>query len=221
MGSPYGTTRSGTVTRNREPETGRSAIGSVIGAPPKTVEPRYVRAMNEGEPPLALTDAALAVARAAAGGERVVLETFLDFYRDVVVRKIRGLTDEDARRRLVPSLTTLAGILTHLTVVERNWFLGVLGQRPETIVGSITDDPSWTAEPNDSVEDIVARYEQACAESRRAAAEFGLDHVVPHPELGQVSLRWIYVHMIEETARHAGHADILRELTDGAVGVLG
>lgn len=168
-----------------------------------------------------LTDAALAVVRANTGGERTVLEAFLDFYRDVVVRKVRGLADEDARRRLVPSLTTLAGILRHLTVVERNWFVGLLGQRPEAIAGPADEGPSWTVDPGETVEALIARYERACATSREMAAGFELDHVVPHPDLGQVSLRWIYVHMIEETARHAGHADILRELTDGAVGELG
>jgi hypothetical protein len=65
---------------------------------------------------------------------------------------------------------------------------------------------------------LVTRYEAACAESRRVAAGLALDDTVPHPRLGRVSLRWVYVHMIEETARHTGHADILREQTDGATG---
>jgi Protein of unknown function (DUF664) len=71
---------------------------------------------------------------------------------------------------------------------------------------------------------VLATYDAACARSREIAAKFELDYVVPQEELGQVSLRWIYAHMIEETARHAGHAghaDILRELTDGATGVIG
>jgi hypothetical protein len=69
------------------------------------------------------------------------------------------------------------------------------------------------------LEQLVAAYERACAESRAAAAGHGFDDTVPHPRMSQVSLRWIYVHMIEETARHAGHADILRELTDGSTGL--
>jgi hypothetical protein len=68
---------------------------------------------------------------------------------------------------------------------------------------------------------VLATYDAACARSREIAAKFELDYMVPQEELGQVSLRWIYAHMIEETARHAGHADILRELTDGATGVIG
>jgi Protein of unknown function (DUF664) len=67
-------------------------------------------------------------------------------------------------------------------------------------------------------ESLIARYEQACAASRRTAVRFALDDCVPHPRMGQVSLRWIYVHLIEESARHVGHADILREQTDGATG---
>jgi Protein of unknown function (DUF664) len=65
---------------------------------------------------------------------------------------------------------------------------------------------------------VLADYQAACEQSRAAAAEHELDHVVPHDRLGSVSLRWILVHMVEETARHAGHADILREQTDGSTG---
>jgi hypothetical protein len=71
------------------------------------------------------------------------------------------------------------------------------------------------------VAELGAAYERACARSREIAAGYALDHLGAHPHLGPVSLRWVYVHMIEETARHVGHADILREQTDGATGVLG
>jgi Protein of unknown function (DUF664) len=80
--------------------------------------------------------------------------------------------------------------------------------------------PIWTcsAAHDDTAENLVAGYERACAASREVASGFALDDRVPHSRLGQVSLRWIYVHMIEESARHVGHADILREQTDGATG---
>jgi hypothetical protein len=65
---------------------------------------------------------------------------------------------------------------------------------------------------------LVARYDEQCARSREIAAKKQLDDIVPHPELGEVTMRWIVVHMIEETARHAGHADILREQIDGSTG---
>jgi hypothetical protein len=134
----------------------------------------------------------------ASAGERAVLETFLDLYRDAIIRKVRGVSDEAARLRLVGSATTLGGIVKHLHWVELEWFQRVLARR--------------------SVERLLAGYEAACATSRATAAAHALDDVAPHFRMGEVSLRWIYVHMIEETARHAGHADILRELIDGTTG---
>jgi uncharacterized damage-inducible protein DinB len=154
----------------------------------------------------------------SASGEREVLEAFLDFYRRVVIRKVSGVSEDDAKRRLVPSMTTLAGIVKHLIGVERGWFERRLAQRPaDAIVGIVGGgDDSWVVTADDTVDALIAEYEQTCEQSRLTAVRFDLDDVVPHPRLGQVSLRWIYVHMIEETARHAGHADILREQTDGA-----
>lgn len=161
--------------------------------------------------------------RAAVADERTTLETFLDFYRDVVVRKVRGLSDEDARRQLVPSATTLAGLLKHLRRVEVSWFQHRLAQRPadelpplEWIRDGAEDD--FRIDPDETVDALIAAYVDECERSRRTAADHSLDHVVPHPRLGEVSLRWIYVHMIDETARHAGHADILREQIDGSTG---
>jgi uncharacterized damage-inducible protein DinB len=162
----------------------------------------------------------LPAAAVSTAGERETLEAFLDHYRGVLVRKVSGLSNEDARRRLVPSLTTLAALIKHLAAVERSWFQRRLAQRPvEEIAGVVGGgEEGWTVAANETIDALVTEYERACEESRRAAARFGLDDVVPHPRLGEVSLRWIYVHMIEETARHAGHADVLREQTDGATG---
>jgi uncharacterized damage-inducible protein DinB len=154
----------------------------------------------------------------STGSERQVLEVFLDLYRDIVVRKVKGVSDVDATRRLVGSATTLAGILKHLTSVEREWFGSVLDQRPAAEAGVRVADDGWHVDPSDEVDSLIADYQRACAQSRQVASRFELDDTVPMPRLGQVSLRWIYVHLIEETARHAGHADILREQTDGATG---
>jgi hypothetical protein len=129
------------------------------------------------------------IAEVGRAGEREVLEEFLDFQRGLLVRKVSGLREEEARRRLVPSETTLAGLPWHLAAVEDNWFGRVLAREAPPREG---EDDTW-AVPAD----------------------------VPVAELGAVSLRWIYVHMISETGRHVGHADILREQTDGATGVLG
>jgi uncharacterized damage-inducible protein DinB len=169
------------------------------------------------DPPLAADELV------STGSEREVLEAFLDLYRGVLVRKVSGLSEAQLRQRHVPSATTLAGLVRHLTGVERGWFQRRLGRYPEHELDPNTGghDDSWELGPEDSIDRLVADYEAACAESRRIAARMELDDAVPHHRLGQVSLRWVLVHMIEETARHAGHADILRELTDGATGVDG
>ncbi|POX37499.1 mini-circle protein [Streptomyces sp. Ru73] len=151
------------------------------------------------------------------GGEREVLDAFLDFYRSTVTGKVRGLSDADARRRLVPSETTLAGLVKHLTLVERDWFPALLADGEPPLEAGRTG--GWEVGPEESLDALVAAYEAACARSREVAAGLPLEHAVPHPEIGEISLRWIYVHVIEETARHTGHLDILREQTDGATGV--
>jgi uncharacterized damage-inducible protein DinB len=164
----------------------------------------------------------LGLFEARLGGERAVLEAFLDFYRGVVVRKVRGVPEAEARRRLVPSSTTLAGLAKHMATAERNWFHRILGRRTVELPELSGDaDGSWRLDAGDTVEALLDEYERTCATSREIAAGVDLDHAVPHEGLGEVSLRWIYVHMIEETARHAGHADIMRELTDGQTGVVG
>jgi uncharacterized damage-inducible protein DinB len=159
----------------------------------------------------------------STGSERPVLEAFLDFHRQVLVSKVDGISDNEARRRRVPSRTTLAGLIKHMIGVERGWFQEVLGGRnPEDIDANVGGgDESWAVAENETVSSLIKEYEQTCEQSRQTAARFALDDAVPEPDMGQVSLRWIYVHMIEETARHVGHADILREQTDGAAGIDG
>jgi uncharacterized damage-inducible protein DinB len=150
--------------------------------------------------------------------ERQVLEAFLDLYRDILGRKLTGLSDQQIRQRHVPSQTTLGGLAKHLAAVEREWFQVVLAGRSGEELDAPLPDDGWTLASDDTAEILLAGYERACAASRQVASGFSLDDCVPHPRLGQVSLRWIYVHMIEESARHVGHADILREQTDGATG---
>jgi hypothetical protein len=134
----------------------------------------------------------------STGDERQVLATFLDLHRDVVARKLAGLSDVDARRRLVPSATTLAGLVKHLAAVERGWFQHCLAQLPDTAVdGPWRSADAWELTGADTVESLLAGYAAACARSREIAARFALDDTVPHERLGRVSLRWIYVHLIE------------------------
>ena len=150
--------------------------------------------------------------------ERTTLEVFLDHYRAVVKSKLRGLSEDDANRRLVPSATTLASIVKHLCRVEVSWFQHRLAQTPSEDLPILrwVDEPDgdFVVGPEETVDVLIAMYDEQCEAARQTAARFELDHVVPHPYHGEVSLRWIYVHMIEETARHAGHADILREQID-------
>ncbi|MCV7258490.1 DinB family protein [Mycobacterium shimoidei] len=165
-----------------------------------------------------MTDAAPDRRNRADAGERQNLEAFLDDYRDIVVRKVSGLSDADARRRLVVSATTVGGLVKHLRWVEYGWFDQLLQERLDD--NRRTHERSWEFDflPEESLATLVAEYQTQCDESRRIAARFPLDHAVPHRRFGTVSLRWIYVHMIEETARHTGQLDILREQLDGATG---
>jgi uncharacterized damage-inducible protein DinB len=166
-------------------------------------------------PPLADEEDLVAVA-----AERETLEGFLEYHRRVLSGKLRGLSEQDARRHLVPSATTLLGLVSHAAAVERNWFQHYLGGTPrEEITGNARGDaPSWDVAAGQTIASVIAEFERACAASRQIAAGFTLDQAVPHDRLGQVSLRWIYLHIIREHARHIGHADILREQIDGRTG---
>jgi Protein of unknown function (DUF664) len=146
------------------------------------------------------------------GAERQQLEAFLDDNRSELAGTLIDLTEEQARRRLVPSLTTLLGLVKHAAYVERVWFqVSLLGHsRDELGIPQHIDD-SFRLAADDSIASITGDFQAACAESRRAAAAYGLDELVLHNRRGPLTLRWVYAHMIEEHARHAGHADILRE----------
>ena len=150
--------------------------------------------------------------------ERALLEAFLDDYRDIVLRKVSGLSDADARRNLVASPTTVGGLVKHLRWAEYGWFEQLLQQRSDD--NRRAHERSWEFDflEGESLPTLITEYQAQCEESRRIAARYRLDHTVPHRRFGRVSLRWIYVHMIEETARHTGQLDILREQLDGATG---
>lgn len=153
-----------------------------------------------------------------AGAERDLLEAMLEECRADLVRCVAGLSDGDARRRLVPSLTTPLGLLTHAAAAERSWFQRRLAALPESERDGYAygDDASFRYRDELTVAAAVEDFERACARSRAIAAGFDLDHELVHERIGVVSLRWVYLHMIRELARHAGHADILREQLDGA-----
>ncbi len=157
----------------------------------------------------------------ADANERQTYEDYLDFYRSILPAKLRGVSEDDARRRFVGSSTTLLGLAKHLIGVERNWFQVALAQRTREDVGPNNrgSDDSWVIDPDETIASVLASYEEVCAESRRTMVRFELTDIVPGHRGQGVSLRMILVHMIEEIARHAGHADIVRELIDGETGV--
>ncbi|HTW20178.1 MAG TPA: DinB family protein [Mycobacteriales bacterium] len=152
--------------------------------------------------------------------ERAMLESWLEFHRTTLLLKCEGLSDEQLKARPVPtSLLSLHGLIRHMAEVERNWFDRVLLESvappiwfdPEIDDSELVplDDADWTAD--------LAAWEAECERSRKAADAHELDDTGSRRG-APVSLRWIYVHMIEEYARHNGHADLIRELLDGAVG---
>jgi len=145
-------------------------------------------------------------------GEREQIESFLHDNRAEVLGLLDGLTEEQARRRLVPSLTTLLGLVKHAAFVERVWFDVALAGRSRAEVGlPDTVQESFTLTEADTVGSVSELYREAWAAAVEVATQHALDDVALHNRRGPVSLRWIYLHMIRELARHAGHGDILRE----------
>jgi len=154
------------------------------------------------------------------GGEREQLTGFLDFQRATVVWKATGLSDEQARRPLVASqLTAIAPLLSHLRYVERYWFAVVFEGKEDTWAEELKSDPDieFRVGLDKSLSRLIAEYEAECATNREIAARLDLDARGYHRG-DPVNLRWVLVHMVEETARHAGHLDLLRENIDGATG---
>ena len=156
--------------------------------------------------------------------ERTTLEGWLDFYRSTVATKCDGLTDEQLRTTSVaPSPLTLLGLVQHMAEVERNWFRRVLLGEQVPPIHDPDADPSGPDGGFDLARDAGfatarATWEEEVAQARANCTARALDATSPFMG-SQVTLRWIYVHMIGEYARHAGHADLLRERIDGATGV--
>ena len=154
------------------------------------------------------------------GSERTTLESMLDFYRVTVVSKVAGLTDTQAFTAAVsPSTLTPATVVKHLTGTERFWFS--IDFADLDVTWPWTDDDlhgNVRIEPGDTLARIVADYVEECARSRRAVVDSHLDDAA-RGEGMDFTLRYAMIHMIQETARHCGHLDLLRETTDGAVGM--
>ena len=143
---------------------------------------------------------------------REQLDAYLDEHRAYLDAALEGLTDEEARRSLVPSRTTLLGLVKHATFVERVWFDEAVTGRPRAEIGiPETAEESWDVDDGVTVASQLAAYRAACDDSRRAIAELGLDDVLPGNRRGPLPLRWAMLHMLRELSQHCGHAEILRE----------
>ena len=143
---------------------------------------------------------------------RAQFEAFLDEHRGELNRCLDGLTEEQARQSLVPSRTTLLGLVKHATFVEKVWFDEAITCRPRAEIGiPATPDESFILDDGDTIATIQRAHREACQSSRRAASSLGLDDMVHGNRRGPLPLRWVYLHMLRELAQHCGHADILRE----------
>ncbi|MFG2495782.1 DinB family protein [Streptomyces caniferus] len=157
--------------------------------------------------------------------ERAMLESWLDFHRDTLALKCAGLDDGQLRLASVtPSSMSLLGLVQHMAVVERNWFQRVFAGQDMPPLSEAGDADGFTLAPDRGVDEVLALWCAEVARSREVTANASLDDTgnLSGREVeylgGQVSLRWILVHMIEEYARHNGHADLLRESIDGTTG---
>jgi hypothetical protein len=153
------------------------------------------------------------------GSEKDILQVSIDRHRDALLWKIGGLSEEQLCTALVPSGTTLLGLVKHLGAVEYGWFCETFGVATEPLPFDDEDEEAdLRIEEGETVESVLAFYARARAAADRVIAEHDLDFVGKSYGGEPVSLRWVLVHMIEETARHAGHVDIVRELIDGMTG---
>jgi uncharacterized damage-inducible protein DinB len=156
------------------------------------------------------------------GDERATLEGFLDYHRQTLMWKCSGLSAEQLRQRNVePSTLSLLGLVRHMTDVERSWFRRrIAGDDIDLLYSGEADwDGDFNGVDDADAEADFAAYHAELEAARDAVKDRSLDDTFVHPRINdEISVRWVYVHMIEEYARHNGHADLLRERIDGATG---
>lgn len=139
-------------------------------------------------------------------------EAFLDELRAALNSCLDGLTEEQARRSLVASRTTLLGLVKHATFVEKVWFDEAVSCRSRAEIGiPATPDESFILDDEDTIAAVRRAHREACEASRRATSSLSMDDVLRGNRRGPLPLRWVYLHMVRELAQHCGHADILRE----------
>ena len=147
-----------------------------------------------------------------AGPEPETLVIFLDYLRGSLIRKLEGVSEEQARRSPVASGTSLLSLVEHLTAAEVSWF-------QIRFAGSSSPEPGEPLDHETAVPGHLEQYRRAIARDNEIVSDSSsMDERCADPEYSELTLRWVLVHMIEETARHAGHADIIREQIDGSTG---
>ena len=143
---------------------------------------------------------------------RVQFEVFLDEHRAALNGCVDGLTEEQARRSLVPSRTTLLGLVKHASFVEKVWFDEAVTCRSREEIGiPATPDQSFVLDDDDTIANVQQAHREACEASRRATSSLDLDDMIQGNRRGPLPMRWVYLHVLRELAQHCGHADILRE----------
>ena len=153
--------------------------------------------------------------------ERPMLDAWLDFHRATLALKCDGLSAEQLRQRAVPpSSLSLLGLVRHMAEVERSWFQRTFAGEEAPPLFYSKDDPDGDFDNVDEADpdEAFAAWHAACDRARALAAAAPSLDTLAHNARDSISLRWIMVHMIEEYARHNGHADFLRERIDGTVG---
>lgn len=160
----------------------------------------------------------------ATDPERASLALFLDRQRESLIGKLKDLSEEQARSIPTVSELSLLSIVKHSAVWERRWFQIILagrrfpGEWPE-VEENEESDTTFELAPADTVDSVVAEYREQIAGSQQVLSELDLDTRCSLDEVSHLTLRWVAQHMIEETARHGGHADLIRETIDGTKGV--
>ncbi|OLT18076.1 hypothetical protein BJF80_02000 [Serinicoccus sp. CUA-874] len=142
----------------------------------------------------------------------VQVRAFIDQHRQMLRASLDGLTEQEARAALVPSLTTLLGLVKHAAFVERVWFGEAVTGSPRSALGiPETVEESFELTSEDTIASVLAEHAAAVARSRAAVAGMSGDAVLPGNRRGPLPLRWVHLHVLRELAQHCGHADILRE----------
>ena len=151
--------------------------------------------------------------------EKDAIAGYLDHYRALLVSLCEGLAKAELTRSTVPSGTSLLGLVKHMTRVESSWFTHRFQGEPVGWEADPSDpDADFRIEEDEDAASVIGAYEEECARSRAVLAAASLDDFARHPDYSSYKLRWIAFHMQEETARHVGHSDIIREQIDGRTG---